>query len=118
MKLTDRDTKMTGTVEDLISDMRVAGVRLCIKRCVRENECASVNFKVAVTLLEKNCELLKISKSTNVDGLTSSSGWMHYEPVSQVCFSFVYFTLILCYVVHWIYVMKVPGSNLCCCRHV
>ena len=87
MKLTDREKKLTGTAQDIISENRVAAARYCVRLCAKENSCASVNFKITQSAeKETNCQLLKITKLKGQGTLTGASGWRHYEPVSQVHF--------------------------------
>ena len=90
MKSTDRDKKLTGTAQDIISENRVAGARYCVRLCTKELSCVSVNFKVTRSSEQEiNCQLLRITKSEGEGTLTGASGWRHYEPVFQVNFLFI-----------------------------
>ena len=83
MKSTDRDKKLTGTAQDIISENHVAGARYCVRLCTKELGCVSVNFKVTGSSEQEiNCQLLRFAKSEGA--LTGVPGWRHYEPVFHV----------------------------------
>ena len=85
MKLTDRNVTLTGTAYDIISRSRVSGVRSCVKLCLKENKCLSINYReVASTAQGNNCQLLNLTKAIEGASLTNVTGWMHYEPMNQV----------------------------------
>lgn len=106
MKMTDRNKKLVNTERDIISKKQVENVRFCVKDCNSESKCLSINFmQNGTTADEKNCHLLNITKANEVTTLAIAEGWVHYEPVTQVCRSgvqtWVYFNIYV-YLRYWI----------------
>ena len=82
MKATDRDKKLTG----VILEVRVSALPHCVRGCINESMCSSINYKkVTTTTQENNCELLNTNRTSEGANLISSPGWLHYEPTVQVC---------------------------------
>ena len=84
MKATDRDKKLTG----VILEVRVSALPHCVRGCINESMCSSINYKkVTNTMQENNCELLNTNRTSEGANLISAPGWLHYEPTVQVCTS-------------------------------
>ena len=82
MKVTDRDKKLTG----VILEARASSLPHCVRGCMNESMCSSINYKkVTNTMQENNCELLNTNRTSEGANLISAPGWLHYEPTVQVC---------------------------------
>ena len=55
----------------------------CAKNCIDRITCRSFNYKTGSELSE-NCQTLNIDKQNTSVTFEASSGWIHYEAVSQV----------------------------------
>ena len=86
-KATDRDKILSGLASNLLGSTRVTSLALCAKACVNLPRCVSFNYKKKpATGVEKNCQLLDVDKGdSTAASLSSAAGWIHYEPVMQVC---------------------------------
>ena len=84
MKVTDRDKKLTGAV---VAELRVSTLPYCVKSCLNDSRCSSINYNHnTATLQGNNCELLNANRTSEGTALTGAVGWHHYEPVAQVSF--------------------------------
>ena len=95
MKATDRDKKLTG----VILEVRASALPHCVRGCINESMCSSINYKkVTTTTQESNCELLNTNRASEGANLISSPGWLHYEPIVQVCcrIDFSFYALCAC----------------------
>lgn len=82
MKVTDRDKKLIGAV---IAEVRVSSLPYCVKSCLNDSRCNSINHKrIEATPQGSNCELLSANRTSEGTALTDAFGWLHYEPVVQV----------------------------------
>ena len=71
----------------LISAINITLLPHCARSCIKTDSCKSLVYrKKPATTTEKNCQLLKVEKSSlsNTD-IESSAGWTYYEPLQQVC---------------------------------
>ena len=84
MKVTDRGKRLERTASDVISSVNSPSLPFCVRSCTREERCTSINYKVTSTVGEKNCQILAISKSTASTKMSNATGWIHYEPITQV----------------------------------
>ena len=55
----------------------------CAKNCIDRITCRSFNYKTG-SELSKNCQTLNIDKQNTSVTFEASTGWIHYEAVSQV----------------------------------
>ena len=71
----------------LISSVNVLLLPHCARNCIKTDSCKSLVYrKKPETATEKNCQLLKVEKSSLSSSDTESSvGWAYYEPLQQVC---------------------------------
>ena len=82
MKVTDRDKKLTG----VIFQVRASALPHCVRGCINESMCSSINYKkVTTTTQGTNCELLNTNRTSEGANLIAAPGWLHYEPTAQVC---------------------------------
>ena len=82
MKVTDRDKKLTG----VILQVRASALPHCVRGCINESMCSSINYKkFATTTQGNNCELLNTNRTSEGANLIAAPGWLHYEPTVQVC---------------------------------
>ena len=84
MKATHRETKLERNASDVISTIHSPSLSVCVRRCVREERCRSINYKASSSAGEKNCQILAISNSTASTKISQATGWIHYEPITQV----------------------------------
>ena len=89
MKVTDRDKQLVRTPQDIISEQYADSLPICVRRCTKEEQCRSINYKAISSPNEKNCQLLAIKKSNASSVVTNAIGWIHYEHVSQVSYNVV-----------------------------
>ena len=81
MKATDRDKKLTG----VILQVRASALPHCVRGCINESMCSSINYKkVTTTTQGNNCELLNTNRTSEGANLIAAPGWLHYEPTVQV----------------------------------
>ena len=78
-KITDRNAKLDSIK---ISSLKVPSLSICARNCIKESSCLSINYNPGISSQE-NCELLASNKSTIGASLISSTGWKHYNPVTQ-----------------------------------
>lgn len=84
-KDTNKDNKLSGNTENVISEMTAAGVLNCCIRCVHDSRCISINYKENNSDGGRNCQLLDIMKTSPGTSIIEAVGWTHYEPVDEVC---------------------------------
>ena len=86
MKAVGQNKMLTRTPSDVLSQNRVDGLRYCVKLCIGTNDCLSINYKNQPTTEQSlNCQLLKFTSANESVRLSEAFGWVHYEPVLQVC---------------------------------
>ena len=82
MKVTDRDKKLTG----VIKEAHTSSLPHCVRGCINESLCNSINYKRVTTNAQgNNCELLNTNIKSQGAYLIAAPGWLHYEPTVQVC---------------------------------
>ena len=82
LKVTDRDKKLTG----VIRNVNASDLPHCVRGCINESLCNSINYKKVTTNAQgNNCELLHTNRKSQGASLVDAPGWLHYEPTVQVC---------------------------------
>ena len=85
MKADGRDKRLVGSAHDIIAQVQVAGLRYCVKHCNGASTCLSVNYKQqSGGTQDPNCQLLKITRTSEDVSFEEAVGWVHYEPILQV----------------------------------
>ena len=76
-----------GKIQDgIINKTKVSSLPHCIRDCLRETKCESINIKKKKNRRGKQlCELLNVTVNSNV--LFDNVNWKHYEPLSSVSIS-------------------------------
>ena len=82
-KATDRDKKLILNPHNILSTVSASRLPLCARQCTSTFNCRSINYKQAQAA---NCQILDIDKSNASVVVENAIGWVHYDPVSQVCF--------------------------------
>eukprot|EP00795_Rhopilema_esculentum_P002210 gene2210-17812_t len=83
-KTTNRNQILVGNSGGLISSIRTRNLPSCVRQCIKNPICSSINYKSTPgSNQENNCQLLTINLSSNDAEFSSLVGWIHSEPTSQ-----------------------------------
>ena len=73
-----------GKIQDgIINQTKVESLPYCVRDCLRNTNCASINIKKEKNIRGKQiCELLNVTIHSSA--LVHTVNWKHYEPLSSV----------------------------------
>ena len=79
-KATDKEKILKGG--NVLSVINTTSLAKCAKQCTSHNQSRSFNFKKTGS---SNCQILDIDKRNSSGRIENAPGWIHYDPVNEVC---------------------------------
>ena len=81
-KATDRDKVLTSNDGKTLAVSTAETLSKCARYCTSHPQGRSFNFKKGGN---PNCQVLDIDKTNSSGRIENATGWIHYEPINQVC---------------------------------